>query len=44
MTEFDGKSSLELLELMCEIITAIEESIHKETIEFRVKISHCDEV
>jgi hypothetical protein len=40
MTEFDSMSSLELLELMCEIITAIDpgqKSIHKEANDFRVK-------
>lgn len=39
MTEFDSKSSLELLEYLCEIITLIDpeqEGIHKETTEGKV--------
>lgn len=40
MTEFDSKSSLELLDLICETIVSIDpdqESIYKENIEFKVK-------
>lgn len=40
MTEFDSKSSLELLDLMCEIVKNIDpeqEGIYKEPTEFRVR-------
>lgn len=40
LTEFDSKSSLELLDLICEIVVAIDpdqESIFKETIENKVR-------
>lgn len=40
MTELDSKSSMELLEIMCEIVTNIDpeqESIFKENTEFRVR-------
>ncbi len=40
MTEFDSKSSLELLDLMCEIVCAIDpeqEEIYKEPTDFRVR-------